>query len=269
MTKTILITGASSGIGLNTSLYFAEKGWKVIATMRNPEKRTTPLHNKENIDLIHLDVIDSELIKNVIKFCIDKYKNIDALLNNAGYALVGPFELYDKNKIKKQMETNVIGLMEMTKALIPHLRQKQCGVIVNISSIGGKNGVPLYSVYNASKWAVEGFSEALYFELLNYNIKVKIIEPGFISSSFLESQDLIDINEWGTYREKLQGTMESLNSGNGSSPVVVAKTIYKAITSNNNKLRYPVGKMAKPAVIFRKLLPENLFLKILKKTYRL
>jgi NAD(P)-dependent dehydrogenase (short-subunit alcohol dehydrogenase family) len=257
MSKTVMITGSSSGIGLDTALYFAEKGWNVVATMREPDKRKTSLHGNPNIDLVHLDVTDPKSIAQTLDYSIQKFGSIDALVNNAGYALMGPFETLDKESILKQYETNVFGLMDMTRAVLPHFRERSSGTIVNITSIGGRTGIPLYSVYNSTKWAVEGFSEALYYEMLPFNIRVKIVEPGFIHTNFYRALDKKDIGEWGAYGEPFSATLKAMDSFPGSLPIVVAKTIYKAASSRSHKLRYPTGSMAKPLMFFKRHLPES------------
>ncbi|OHD57451.1 MAG: hypothetical protein A2Y33_05635 [Spirochaetes bacterium GWF1_51_8] len=270
MPKTVIITGTSSGIGEETALYFAEKGWNVIAAMRNPGKRTTRLHGNPKIDLVHLDVTDNKSIADCVKFAVDKYKKIDALVNNAGYALMGPFETLDPVKIKAQYETNVFGLMEMTKAVLPHFRENRDGTIINITSIGGRIGVPLYSVYNSTKWAVEGFSEALYYEMIPFNIRVKLIEPGFIHTNFYTtSMDKEEVDDWGAYGESLKATLEGMESFPGSRPIVVAKTIYKAAAGRSRRLRYPTGSMAKPLMYLKRHMPEGLMLGVMKGTFKI
>ena len=258
MSMTVIITGSSSGIGLETALYFAKKGWNVIATMRDPDKRKTALHDQPNIDLVHLDVTDPKSISRTLDYSIKKYGSIDALVNNAGYALMGPFETLDNANIHKQYDTNVFGLMDMTRAILPHFRERCSGTIVNITSIGGRTGIPLYSVYNSTKWAVEGFSEALYYEMLPFNIRVKIVEPGYINTNFYGALDKKDIADWGAYNEPLSATLKAMDSFPGSPPSVVAKTIYKAASSRSRKLRYPTGSMAKPLMFFKRHLPESL-----------
>src|SRR6218665_398777 len=179
MKKTVLITGASSGIGKATSLYFARQGWNVIATMRNPEKETE-LVNEPNILVSRLEVNDPASINAAIAEGIAKFGKIDALINNAGYGQQGVFEAISTEKIQAQFDVNVFGTMNVTRAMLPHFRANQAGVIVNVSSGAGRVTTPLLSIYSASKFAIEGFSESLAFELDSQNIKVKIVEPGYI-----------------------------------------------------------------------------------------
>ena len=270
MSKTVFITGASSGIGLHTALYFYDQGWNVIATMRNPDKRKTLLHEKSLPDLVHLDVTDGASIQTALKYAIDKYQKIDVLINNAGYAVYGPFESSTPEQIKKQFETNVFGLMEMTRAVLPIFRTQQDGLVINITSMGGRIGFPLYSIYNATKWAVEGFSEALQYEFKSHNIRVKTIEPGVIKTDFYDrSLDRSENNfENEPYAEILQRAQKSLGEGgmgSGSEPLMVAKAIFRAATDGSRRLRYPVGLDAKLVNFLRAILPSQWLFSILEK----
>jgi short-subunit dehydrogenase len=268
--KTVLITGTASGIGLDTALYFNEKGFNVIATMRNPENRKTLLHEK-GLDLVHLDVTDKSSICGAIKYAVDKYGKIDVLINNAGYAIFGPFEAATKEQEKREFDTNVFGLIEVTRAIIPVFRKQKDGIIINVTSMGGRIGFPLYALYNSTKWAVEGFTEALMYELKPLNIKVKLIEPGVIKTDFYDrSLDRADCSELSQdysgiiKRAKKLADSSALNKG--SEPIVVAKTIYRAATDNSSKLRYPAGADAKLVWTLRRLLPESLFFRVLEKS---
>src|SRR5215216_677679 len=183
MSKTILITGASTGIGKATALLFQQRGWKVAATMRSPEK-ADDLKGLNNLACIRLDVTDISSIRQAITDVISQFGSIDAVVNNAGYGMVGPFEASTVEQVERQFATNVFGLMNVTRELLPHFRARGAGTFINISSMGGRITFPLYSVYHATKWAVEGFSESLQFELRQLNIKVKIVEPGPIKTDF-------------------------------------------------------------------------------------
>ena len=181
--KTILITGASSGIGKATVKFFSANDWNVIATMRQPEKEKE-LSTLKNVLVTRLDVTDRESIELAISCGIEKFGAIDVLLNNAGYGAYGPLEAFSEERVQRQFDTNVLGLIATTQAVLPHMRSKRMGTIVNISSIGGKMTFPLGALYHGSKFAVEGISEALHFELEAIGIKVKIVEPGMINTDF-------------------------------------------------------------------------------------
>lgn len=248
MKKVVLITGTSSGIGLETALFFHNEGWQVIATMRNPQKRKTELHSIEGIDLIHLDVLDPKSAEQAVEYTIKKYKKIDVLVNNAGYDIISSLEDTTLEQITRQFNTNIIGLIYLTKLVIPYMRENKSGSIVNIASIGGKLAFPLMCTYHSSKHAVEGFSKSLWYELKDYNIKVKVIEPGLIYTNFysysLDSPKVDDSNPYKTITENV--VKNSVKFGKiGSHPSVVAKTIYKAANSQSYKIHYSTGRSAK------------------------
>jgi len=191
MEKVVLITGASSGIGNESAKLFQSKNWKVAATMRSPEK-AEDLQRIVDIACIRLDVTDPESIRSAIKESLEKFGRIDAVVNNAGYGLVGPFEAATDEQIERQFQTNVFGLMNVCREILPYFREQKRGFIVNVASLGGRVSFPFYSIYNSTKWAVEGFSEALRYELEPLHIRVKIIEPGPIKTDFYDrSQDLM------------------------------------------------------------------------------
>jgi NAD(P)-dependent dehydrogenase (short-subunit alcohol dehydrogenase family) len=270
MTKTVFITGASSGIGCATALYFYELGWNVIATMRNPEKRRTLLHEKGLPDLVHLDVTDSASVQSALDYAVGKYQKIDVLVNNAGYAVYGPFESASPEQVTKQFATNVFGLMEMTRALLPYFRAQHEGLVINVTSMGGRIGFPLYSVYNSSKWAVEGFSEALQYELKSLNIRVKTIEPGVIKTDFYDrsldrSAGTLAEDPYAAIQQRAQKSLGEGGMTSGSEPALVAKTIYRAATDGSRRLRYPVGTDAKMVNFLRAVLPAPWFFSVLEK----
>lgn len=266
MKKTVLITGSSTGIGKSTALLFAKNGWNVIATMRTPENEKT-LINYPNVFLAKLDVLNSESIENAIKEGIKKFGKIDVLVNNAGYGLVGAFEGMDLNQIKKQFDTNVFGLMDVTHKILPHFRTQNSGHIINIASVGGRVTFPLYSIYHGTKWAVEGFSESLHFELKQLGIKIKIIEPGAIKTDFYDrSTDRKLANLPSIYKEYVSRTMKKMDeSGDkGSSPDLVAKVIFKAANDQSNRLRYAAGLDACVLLFIRRFLPDRIYSKMVR-----
>lgn len=189
--KTILITGSSSGIGRATALYFATKGWNVAATMRSPQ-REFELAKLPNVKVYPLDVTRPETIKEAVAAAISDFGGIDVVVNNAGYGGVGIFEAASQEQIERQFGTNVFGVMNVIREILPHFRERKGGTIINVTSVGGIITFPIYSVYHATKWAVEGFAESLQYELKPFNIKVKNIEPGAIKTDFYDrSQDLL------------------------------------------------------------------------------
>jgi NADP-dependent 3-hydroxy acid dehydrogenase YdfG len=247
MKKTILITGASSGIGKETAKLFQTKGWNVIATMRNPETETE-LNQLENVLVTKLDVLDLDSIHEAINEGIQKFGEIDVLLNNAGYGAYGPLEAITRDKVLRQFNTNVIGLIDVTKGILSHFRQNKNGIIINISSIGGKMTFPLGSLYHGTKFAVEGISESLNYEMEQFGGQVKIIEPGMIATDFAgRSFDFSNDENLNEYQKIVNALMNALPlmSQNASPASVVAEVIFEAATDGKNQLRYTAGEDAK------------------------
>ena len=175
MKKTVLITGASSGLGKTAAKYFAGNGWNVVATMRSPD-REKDLASLNDVLVTRLDVQDRDSISAAIEAGIARFGKIDVLINNAGFGLFGVFETISREKVQEQFDVNVFGVMEVTRAILPHFRKTKGGLILNISSGAGIYTLPLISLYCATKFALEGFSESLAYELTSQNIVVKIIE---------------------------------------------------------------------------------------------
>ena len=182
MQKTVFITGASSGIGKATARKFIEEGWNVIATMRNTEDGVEL--KGDNVLVTKLDLLVSETIQSSVSEAIDHFGTVDVLINNAGYGAYGPLEATPMSVIRRQFDVNLFGLVETTKEILPHMRKNKGGTIVNVSSIGGRMAFPFGSLYHGSKWAVEGLSEALHFEVRLFGGRVKIVEPGGVNTDF-------------------------------------------------------------------------------------
>lgn len=250
--KTVVITGASSGIGKATAKYFAEKGWNVAATMRTPEKEAD-LKEMENIKLYALDVTKQETIDRAYEEILTDFGTVDVLVNNAGYAVNGPFELSTDSQIRKEFDVNVFGLFAVTRTFLKHFRARKSGMIVNISSMGGKITFPLISTYHATKFAVEGFSESLSYELNDLGIRVKLIEPGAIETDFYgRSMDIVKsdtITDYERYVTNFYAT--SANSGSTMYPASsIAALIYEATTDGTDTLRY-AGPDAKQIIAIK------------------
>jgi NAD(P)-dependent dehydrogenase (short-subunit alcohol dehydrogenase family) len=275
--KVAIVTGSSSGIGFETSLILARNGFHTYATMRNLEgEKTKPLREvvkNENLQLqaIELDVDNDKSVIDAINTIVEERKRIDVLINNAGYALGGALEDSSINEIMAQFETNLFGAVRVTKAVLPVMRRQGQGKIVNITSMGGRIAIPLSSSYHGSKFALEGLSESIQYELEPFGIKVILIEPGAVGSNFWKnikiakssSDSNSPYSQFGNkilkaYREMEQNTI---------SPSVVAKTILDAITSNNPQLRYVVGEDAAKTLDARKNMPDNEFGDLIKKQF--
>lgn len=258
MTQTILITGASTGIGKAAADLFFERGWNVVATMRTPRNERKDARWLE----LPLDVTDAASIDAAQARALEKFGRIDVVVNNAGYGLVGTFESMSEEKISRQFETNVFGLMRVTRAMLPQMRRNGSGVIVNVASMGGRLTFPFYSVYHASKWAVDGFSESLQFELAATGVRVKLIEPGAIKTDFYDrSADFTHDATLTEYNGIVKTGMKKMNAAGakGASPRIVAETIWRAATDGSRKLRYPVGSDAKSLLLMRRFLPDGLW----------
>jgi NAD(P)-dependent dehydrogenase (short-subunit alcohol dehydrogenase family) len=246
MSKTIIITGASSGFGRETAKLFQGKGWNVVATMRSPENEQE-LSELENVLVTRLDVQDPESIQNAVQEAIQHFGSIDVLVNNAGFGLMGVFESATPEQIQKQYAVNVFGLMNVTRAVLPQMRQQGSGTIINMSSFGGQIGLPLGTLYNSSKFAVEGFSESLSHEVSTLGISVKIIEPGAVATNFRTGIEMIK-NEVPAYIPimtnffaRYQPTTAHLPKASSED---VAQTIYDAATDDKAQLRYVIGEDA-------------------------
>lgn len=258
--KTVFITGASSGIGRETAKLFCNNGWNVIATMRKTEI-DIEINKKKNVKILRCDVTNTESIKQAIKEGIDYFGKIDLLINNAGFYTIGVLEAATEEQIRRQLDTNLFGLINTTKEMLPYFRKQKSGMIINISSIAGRTTVPLQALYHATKWGVEGFSESLQYELRPFNIKVKIIEPGVIKTDFYgRSMTVMENNDLDDYKAYSQKVISNLitNGNNGSDPLEVAETIFKAANSKSDKMRYPVGK-SKNLIALSSILPDKVF----------
>lgn len=262
MAKTILITGASSGIGRATALHFAERGWNVAATMRDPRK-ADPVLQHPQISLFALDVTNTDSIAQAIADTLNRYKKIDVLLNNAGYGLFGPIEAIDGQQIQAQFETNFFGLIAVTQQVLPVMRATGEGLILNVSSIIGRMALPYASSYIATKFAVEGLSESMRYELEPFHIRVKMIEPGSISTEFGKSSMQMAVSDpYRTSMNKFLAVFKKSNAA-GAKPEDVAKVIYRAANDSSNRLRY----LAKPGPFYRmnRLLPDAVWRRLLVK----
>lgn len=264
--RTVLITGSSSGIGRATARHFQEKGFNVIATMRRPREETE-LNRLPNVLCYALDVCDPASIKDAIEQGIAKFARIDVVVNNAGYGLTGPLEGASDEQIERQFNTNVFGPLRVMKAVLPHFRENGGGRIINVASMGGRLVFPYYSLYHGTKWALEGASESLRFELEPLGIQIKIIEPGAIKTDFYDrSVDTTLETAPAAYRAHAERAFKNMNQAGaeGSSPEKVARTIFLAATDSSRRVRYPVGMDAKSTLFLRRLVSDSLFASIVR-----
>jgi len=255
-----LVTGSSSGIGFETALLLARNGIYTYATMRNLSKSEEILActRKDNLQLetLRLDVTDEGSISEAIDMIIDKKDRIDILVNNAGYSLLGPLELLHLDEIKEEFETNFFGIIRLIQCVLPIMRKQRYGKIINISSLAGRIGFPLSSAYGSSKFALEGLTESLGYEVQNFGIHVILIEPGVIKTNLVNNmklgneimrlQDRDDnkiIDGDSPYSEIINKRISAFKPRyeKGSSPKIVAEKVLEAAISDNPKARYLVG----------------------------
>jgi short-subunit dehydrogenase len=247
--KVSVVTGSSSGIGYETALILARNGFITYATMRDTKKGLSlnSVAKKENLQLkiLQLDVTDESSVNKAIKSIYAESEQIDVLVNNAGYGLVGAFEDISMDEMKLQFETNFFGIIRVTQAVLPIMRNQNSGKIVNISSGAGRFGFPTGSIYVSTKFAVEGLSESLAYEVEPFGIKIILVEPGVIKTNFFNASIMAkkSLDSNSPYSKIFQNMEYGLGKmlENGSSPELVAKAVLDAIVDKNPKLRYPAG----------------------------
>jgi NAD(P)-dependent dehydrogenase (short-subunit alcohol dehydrogenase family) len=270
--KVAVVTGTSSGIGLETSLALARSGFRTYATMRNLNKSENikSVATKENlpIHINQLDVTDDISIKNAVQAIFSEVGRIDVLVNNAGYALNGAFEDLTIDEIKAQFETNLFGVIRTTQAILPIMRKQQFGIIVNMSSGAGRLGYPGGSAYISTKFAVEGLSESMAYELEPFGIKVVLVEPGVIRTNFANAMVVAKKSQdpnspYSQLMQKIASSFEHMME-NGSSPDLVAKVVLKAVTSENPSLRYLAGKDIETWMEGKRNMSDEEFYKMMK-----
>lgn len=249
MDKVAIVTGSSSGIGFETALALAREGYHTYATMRDTKKgnKILDIAKKENLQIrvVELDVNNDNTIKKAVEVIIGEKKRIDVLVNNAGFFLVGCLEDLTIPDLKDQFETNFFGVVRMIQAVLPTMRNQKSGIIVNVSSVAGRIGFPVTPGYISSKFALEGLSESMRYELFPFGIKTIIIEPGVIKTNLFTTLKKATKSD-SAYKEITEKVMKGLMmmSEMGTPPQEVAKTITKAISSDNPLPRYPVGNDA-------------------------
>jgi len=264
MKKTVLITGASSGFGKAAAKLFHIKGWNVIATMRSPEKETE-LSNLSDVLISKLDVTDKLSIQNTVAAGIEKFGKIDVLVNNAGYGALGALEAATEEQVKQQFDVNFFGLIAVTKAVLAGMRKQRSGIIINVSSVGGRVTFPFSSLYHATKFAVEGLTESLQYELNPLGILLKIVEPGGYKTEFAgRSMTLFSNDGLDDYQSSFNKFIAMLDHWPMSENIgEVADVIYEAATDDTEKLRYPVGHDAAQLIQTRQQMDDVDFKKMM------
>lgn len=265
--KVALVTGVSSGIGQATASLLSEKGFRVFGTMRKPGEAVGQLGD---VELVQLDVRDEESVRSCVGTVLDQAGRIDALVNNAGYVLMGSLEETSIEEAKEVFETNFFGVLRMCQSVLPIMRQQGYGRIANISSVVGFLPAPFQGIYAASKHALEGYSESLDHEVRRFGIRASLIEPGFTRTKIGQNARLTSrpLVAYAGERDRALDVVR-VSFADGAEPVTAASVVFEALTTAAPRLRYPVGREAKFLSLLRKLVPPKLFEKGLRKQFGL
>jgi NAD(P)-dependent dehydrogenase (short-subunit alcohol dehydrogenase family) len=273
--KVVLITGCSSGFGLHTAAHLASKGYKVVATMRNLAKQNELLsevqRRKSQVDVLQLDVTNRSSIEKAINQIAVNYGHVDVLINNAGYAIGGFFEDLTEGEIREIMETNFFGVQAVTRETIPLMRHRKQGKIINISSVSGFSTSPAFSAYNASKWALEAFSESLRYELKFFGIDVLLIEPGtyktkiFFENSRLASRYDNPQSPYYPISQHIKRKVEEYVADCHKDIEEVPRLVEKLIKAKNPSFRNIPDIESKILYVLRKVLPFSVYSWMIRK----
>lgn len=267
MSKVVLITGGSSGIGKSIGNFLHQKGFTVYGTSRNPEKVSDSV-----FPLIALDVRDSENIKSAVAEVIGLSGRIDVLINNAGVGITGPLEEIPASEIKNNFETNLFGPIEVMKAVLPQMRKQNSGLIINVTSIAGYMGLPYRGVYSASKGALELITEALRMEVKSFGIHITNVAPGDFATNIASGRFHAPLQKGSAYEIPYGNTLKMMDEhvDNGSSPDQMAKAVYEVINDPNPKIHYKVGAfLQKFSIVLKRILPDKVYEKMLMNHYKL
>ena len=265
MRRTVLITGTSSGIGKAAVMAFHRRGWQVVATMRNPA-RAAAFGWPADVLVERLDLTDAASAESALAAAEARFGAVDALVNNAGYGLTGAIETCTPEQVRASFETNLFGTLNAIRAFLPGMRERNRGVIVNVTSIGGRMTFPFYGYYSAAKYAVEAISEGLWHDLHPSAVRIKIVEPGFTQTAFADTGLVMGEIDLPLYRERIVRLTERLQRGNtGTPPEVIAECIVRAAEDPSRRLRYHAGLYAGPLLALRRLLPDTWFMDLLRR----
>lgn len=267
MKKVVLITGASSGIGKRIAEYLSEKEYTVYGTGRNPK-----ITESMNYELIPLDITDTALISKAVDYIIENEGRLDILINNAGKGITGPIEETPLAEIKAAFDTNFYGLINLTKAVLPQMRQQKSGLIINISSIAGYMGLPYRGIYSASKSSVSVLSEALSAEVKQFGIKIVDVAPGDFITNIAAGRFHAPVLETSAYQLSYQKVLNQINEevNFGLDTLVMAKAIHRIIQKKNPKMHYKIGKpMQRFSIVLKRILPDRWYEKLIMNHYKL
>ena len=267
MSKVVLITGGSSGIGKSIGEYLLQKGFTVYGTSRNPDKVAST-----SFPLLAMDVRNSDSVQAAINQLLAQTNRIDVLINNAGVGITGPLEEIPTSEIKNNFETNFFGPIEVMKAVLPHMRQQKSGLIINITSIAGYMGLPYRSVYSASKGALELITEALRMEVKAFGIEVTNVAPGDFATNIASGRYHAPLKEDSDYQISYGNTLKMMDEhvDSGSNPNEMAFAIHKIIETNKPNVHYKVGSfLQRFSIVLKRILPDKMYENMLMKHYKL
>ncbi|MBP0902258.1 SDR family oxidoreductase [Mariniflexile gromovii] len=267
MSKVVLITGGSSGIGKSVGEYLTEKGFKVYGTSRNPEN-----YKASKFSILKLDVKNIETIHQTVKTIIDAEGRLDVVINNAGAGITGAIEEIPEAEIKANFDTNFFGPINVIKAVLPQMRKQHSGLVINITSIAGYMGLPYRGIYSASKGALELVTEAFRMEIKDFNIKMTNIAPGDFATNIAAGRYHAPLLDNSPYKKPYGDTLNLMNThvDNGSDPTMMAQAVLKVINTENPKVHYKVGEfMQKFSIVLKRILPDKVYEKMLMKHYKL
>lgn len=264
--KVVLITGVSSGIGNATAQHLVGNGYRVFGTSRSGDA----ISGLAQVEVLALDVRSRQSVRDAVNTVVQKTGRLDVLVNNAGYALGGAAEDATSDDAKAQFETNYFGLVRMTQAVLPAMRSQRAGWIINISSLVGRVGLPFLAHYSASKFAVEGYSEALRYEVRPFGIHVSVVEPGFTKTNLgaHERFPARPVDEYGPWRKRMSDAVSDATT-HAPGPEIVAQTVAQIAKSASPKLRYAVGRESKLVQVLRWFAPSRVFESAIWRTFGL
>ena len=264
--RVVLISGASSGVGQSTARLFSQRGYEVFATSRNPASAA----NIAGVEMLPLDVRADDSVRVCVETVVTRRGRLDVLINNAGYELAGALEELSLEEAKAQFETNFFGVVRMVNAVLPLMRRQKRGYLINVSSLAGLAAIPFLGIYSASKFALEGYTEALRHEVAPFNIQVSMTEAGFLRTPMMNNRQ-VGAHRMTEYDPWYQRALNAIRASeeNAPGPEVVANTLLEIVSSERPRLRYLIGRQAKSVARLRRFLPAGMFEQGVRRTFSL